>query len=187
MSEVNADSVRYHREVQRQQDVLRRHAANNAGKKDPYEDMSIDQLRQMMYRIAMDDDQKQQEILRADAAQQFLKKHPEYIPNEHNGRALTKCIEWKGMAGTSPEDLEQAYSELRDAGMVIIDETKAAQVEQENERLQKLGNAVASSQIRYQQMQEAEEAANPENMSTDELRDAIYRQQAESEDSGFAW
>jgi hypothetical protein len=181
------EETNYYRELQRQQEVIRRNRAQQNYGAEELENLPIDRLRSVMDRIAMNDRERDQEILRADAAQQFMKKHPGYQACEHNGRAMTKFLEWKGLEGTSPEDLEAAYSELRNAGMVIVDETKEAQLQQENSRFEKLSDAVVSANARYDQMQEQQRAQDPESMSLDELRSAIYRQQVESEDNGIAW
>jgi hypothetical protein len=82
------------------------------------------------------------------AAQEFIVKHPEYIPNARNAQKIEKYVRTYQLDGTKAESIEKAYADLVESGLL---ETKAAEKTQQTQETTQQTRIVSEQQSQGRQ------------------------------------
>jgi hypothetical protein len=82
------------------------------------------------------------------AAQEFITKHPEYVPNARNAQRIEKYVRTYELDGTKAESIEKAYADLVEGGLL---ETKAAEKTQQTQETTQQTRIVSETQAQGRQ------------------------------------
>lgn len=82
------------------------------------------------------------------AAQQFLVKHPEYVPSARNAQKIEKYVRTYQLDGTKAESIEKAYADLVESGLL---ETKKAETTQQTQETTQQTRIVSEQQSQGRQ------------------------------------
>lgn len=82
------------------------------------------------------------------AAQEFIVKHPEYVPSARNAQKIEKYVRTYQLDGTKAESIEKAYADLVESGLL---ETKAAEKTQQTQETTQQTRIVSETQSQGRQ------------------------------------